>query len=1784
MGRRARGRDVESETRARRLTRQTNGARRSTTLPRRRRKYARRDANRCPITARVVEVDPTCLRASARATLPSMNAGTNAMVNTPLAIEDGSVGMGLGECVQSSVAPSVVMVTTELVGSIDGAALVADFARAVEELRDRMELDEDMDAEADASVGPTLNELREFNSRCEILRERGLLTSVSKKDVINALSVLERITRNASEVLVDANEQARGKNAQCVLKAVEAIGSYFVILSATEMPKEIYREEGIDQMIEYIRKHLVRNVFVFYDAGLWNVHRGSQDEDMQQNEESDGDRLRVNSGKKKTPTSRAKSTSSFAQPSTALKSTRGAGQKVAKMIGAKMGVIFSHLANLISLLALPDATVLQLTSLAFSSFEIEDIDFIQLKAVELVTSIFRQYSEHRGVVVDSFIATLIKTPSETRQVRSFNVPGDKTNPTQIQVLVALFMKCLQATVEFTDEHEIAHQQQQQQQQQQQIRKEGEGDDSSSTDVHTRAFGSAFYWTNYFWKELLARWQKLKTAENERQIRAVISNALADALACRNLPEWPVSNLLVLNLAGNLLGESGLQCKDSKIREVALEFLGQVASKLSADAKAVERDSLWRELPRAEDLDFTANAQTLQERAILFAHQDMSRVQSTVSARTKMAVVQRNESDDETFALESILIRYLAENNRSTASMTQLRANSTDEEENNMTRDVQNEPETSSRSHVTLNTSAVSYHLCQFARDAERAGIGFRQEITSGGSRSMYGALHSTMIRVAEISRSAGCGSLASLPRELAKSLCLHLNARRPLARQIGVLVQRITHMLDDPSVLVRTAATKAIGSIVHEDERLFESPEIVRALQARLKDTGSSVRAAVVDVIGRQIVQNIELAESYYDLLEDRISDVGVLVRKRVVSIIQECLRNPHFTKMKQSMQLLAFRILDEDEAIRLHVVKIFRELWFAPASYDTDSDEEHGDVVGMKATSHFAVAHDGASHLDDSAVMAARARDIVDVSWSVYSLISRNGKQKLPLLPSFPMVAILNAVMFPSEDEKLDTWVNISAMKDVAELLAAQMLHSLIESEADEQSNTSVGSENAALSVVKAELSSNASSVPMSVKYALGLHILTLVDPVLCLPKGDPTCFAVALQPHLKRVDDKAPFVSEKLQCCMSVIHVVAKHAGRLPTVVAREVERDLRILLLRHHDKPVIYYACKTLCAVAGSRGGKGSGTMAMLKRFVAIIMKSISSDVPLSKHSKSHCARSLYVLGNIARFGADIIDAAVASGECDITISDLLRVFRKTMESRSHDEFELTRGALGACGDLFVARPEYMFSREGGFGKGSFDAIMRAALAPSAERSLKEQALSNLTELIREEELRMTATFGSSGTASVVSAASIRDSVLKSAEKRSRDTEKLQIVNGQSDRSIAGGIAQRYWMDVLALCVDSAYSVRLKGLHLVEVVLRQGLVHPASAFPTLIALQIDPVPSVKRLARKLLKSHVQRHGEFFEHQLTHGVEQTYIFKKKLETDARRREKGVLKMSPDAADGFAFVYGLVNSSRTSRNAFLNTLLRRFETTSGASDALFLRFLANVVTELPFTSVDETLYVIFQLNRVISLKGGLLLEQLTRGLEQCACMPATKVPPDNFRIDVELACALSIVLLLKAHIKKAYELSDARVASYVPTEATRNAEIVRFNAEIKFETSAVDATAGQSLGAARRAVELFKDLMTRDASDFAEDMFKESATRSGRRRKVANDTALMDGSASTLRAQRTVKADDEDDKEDEEVEGDENDDAFLPGLQSAGVTTGRKKRARDTAKSPMKTSKKLKF
>ena len=104
------------------------------------------------------------------------------------------------------------------------------------------------------------------------------------------------------------------------------------------------------------------------------------------------------------------------------------------------------------------------------------------------------------------------------------------------------------------------------------------------------------------------------------------------------------------------------------------------------------------------------------------------------------------------------------------------------------------------------------------------------------------------------------------------------------------------------------------------------------------------------------------------------------------------------------------------------------------------------------------------------------------------------------------------------------------------------------------------------------------------------------------------------------------------------------------------------------------------------------------------------------------------------------------------------------------------------------------------------------------------------------------------------------------------------KVPVAAGAGDSNICGGIIQLYWDNILELCIDSNEQVRQSSVkvpfhlffcsfhpthnfqmdfmqQIVEVVLRQGLVHPITCVPYLVALETDPQESNSKLAHHLL-----------------------------------------------------------------------------------------------------------------------------------------------------------------------------------------------------------------------------------------------------------------------------------------------------------------------------------------
>ena len=1557
----------------------------------------------------------------------------------------------------------------------------------------------------------TRDELGDLQRETTELARLGVMGAVPSVQITRLLDVLEKQAARADATEVREDDDENGvPGVLNILKALDAVSVTLTILCAKDMPKEVYREESIDAIVGFVKFQLTRNVFVFHDASYYQIHRGERETFDPDTAGGDENNTPVKKGKK------GSSSRSAGTPGKRGKgSTGGAGGKTrvdqipraVKRINDLLSGVLTQLAHLLFTIHLPDATVLQLTSLAVSALTVDGVDLTQAKAVDVVVAAFKQYPEHRSLILDNLLLSLLKLPSSGRNLRRYMLPEDDSN--SIQVLSAMLLKCVQASVTF--EEPVA---------------------SAALVVATsekntlEGYGPAFQWSHYFWKELLRGWQSARAQEID--IKSLMQNLVHDLLTTLNMPEWPVAGLMLLSLCAQLLSGHGISSNEIRVRELSLDFLGQVTARIKEDALLCEKDTTWSALFSGDEETEEGEDEQLCESdtraAFELAQQDAADSRAShADANTQVADVGATDA----LVLEALLLRHVFQN------------------------EVRHE--TPGRA----DRSAFTFVLAQLSREAERVGVGFRSGgVGPGGTKVTYESLAKVLHAHVDSKFVDSVDGAGSLPRPAAVRLCRQLQQRLPLARQAHILVDRLLGALEDPTIMVRAAAVRALASVVDSDPSLLSWPEVHKAVHRRMSDNGTAVRSAVVDLLGKHVVNDPSIAETYYGAIVERIADVGVSVRKRVINILFDCLKSgPDFAHSIQALRHLAFRVLDDDPGVQELVVKIFRELWFSkPPVRKRNANKEGTD--------------------DQPDPITERAEQLVAVTWEVYCGVSRVGYAKLPLLPSFPIVAVLRKVVFPSEEEQTALRGSdetrsgeFSETVTTARAICGAILDGMLarEEAADELDDGDAGGDTAGNAN-----GSDMTRFPRAVRYALGLHVFCATDARLCVADENPLHFATSLQPYVKR-NENTSANSLQLQCCISVVDAVVKECGCLSRDTAVEIEKDLRFLLLRNTFHGVLYYASRCICSVAETLAANAehnvaSGALQICRRFVKLLDE-VSEKETLSVGERAHVSRALFVLGHLARFGADTLEF---SREQAVSPSNLLRVFRVFLQRTvSANEFDLKRGALQACGFMFVTRPQLMLCPKGGFGKGSMDGIMRAALGPSAEKNLKEQALLNLDEYLREEEVRTMIMMsddanaqggGSGGTNSKAAAATIAGTggALSRAKRRRLAEAKraeannglsspkkdagFQTVNGEHDNSLANGVAQRYWNFVIELCVDPEPAVRLKALHLAEVVLRQGLVHPMSCFPPLIALQADPLLTSKKLAMRLLRQQHGKYPDFFDHQLGAGLGLLFEFCKRLQAAARRAaRKGGQRVDAQVAsaevvnDGFTNIYKLVNGTRSTRFKFLSALLRRYEGKTVGSDVTYLCFLANAIAALPFTMTDEVLFVIFHLNRIISLRASTLQDSLTERVAAVTAKNDEELSAD-LKDDVELSLSASIMLSLKQHLKLTFDITDAKTQAYNPAEPLKSGEAFRKDEEASsLDLSWCDPLASATLASCAAQAELFATLMVSDANDYGE---YAAARKRGRPKKKRKKFAV-----------------DDDDTEEEEDDESDDDEPFSPAL-----------------------------
>ncbi|KAF8090173.1 hypothetical protein N665_0483s0012 [Sinapis alba] len=1352
-------------------------------------------------------------------------------------------------------------------------SIVKSFCEMLEDFCGKAEVPGDDRNEAEWSSMP-VDEVRVLVTELMTIRSKMLLHMVPVDILSRLLHTLDHQIHRAEGLSINS-DHLDSDSLALVLGALESIHASLAVMANSDMPKQLYKEEVIERILEFSR-HQMMAVMSAYDPSYRSASKpadnvafeGDDDDDLDPDMGSASKRRRTGkSGKvKKSAVNRISGT-----VNTAL-------QKLCTILGL--------LKELLLVERLSDSCILQLLKTSMTTFLVENIQLLQLKAISLIGGIYNSYAQHRTYVIDELSQLLWKLPSSKRVLRAYHLPDEEQK--QIQMVTALLIQLVHNSTSLPET----------------LRQASSANSILETPVDVgyliKCHEAATETCCLFWTRVLGRLASLK-AQDASEIKVMTENLVNDLLTALNLPEYPSVSLILEVLCVILLHNAGLKSKDVSARSMAIDLLGIIATRLKQDAVLCSEDKFWTLLEsdsegkvdqvgtkdcalclgkRAGNLlvcqicprRFHADCLGLKELDIpsrnwrcpfCICKRQLRVLQSYCKTDTKTAGKLESEEDPnmitQTEVVQQILLNYLQD------------AGSADD----------------------AHTFICWFYLCLWYKDVPKSQENFKYYIAR--------------LKAKSIIRNSGA-TTSFLTRDAIKKITLALGRNSSFSRGFDKILHMLLASLRENSPIIRAKAMRAVSTIVEADPEVLCDKRVQLAVEGRFCDSAISVREAALELVGRHIASHPDVGSKYFEKVAERIKDTGVSVRKRAIKIIRDmCTSNPNFSEFTSACTEILSRISDDESSIQDLVCKTFYEFWFEePPGHHTQfaSDASSIPVEVEKKTKQ----------------MVGLLRTTPNHQLLV-TIIKRS--LALDFFPQATKAAGINPVA-------------IASVRRRCELMCKCLLEKILQVE---------------------EMSREEGEVQV-LPYVLLLHAFCLVDPGLCTPSSDPTKFVITLQPYLKsQVDSRIG--AQLLESIIFIIDSVLPLIRKLPLSVTEDLEQDLKLMIVRHSFLTVVHACIRCLCSVSKLMG-KGVSVVEHLLQFFFKRLESQGDD------NNRIAGRSLFCLGLLIRHGNSLIST---SGGRSFNLSDCLSLFKRHLRM---EDFALKVRSLQALGFILIARPEYMLKED--IGK-----IIENTLSDAANGRMKMQGLQNMYDYLIDAEKQL-------GSDKAV------DITVNPVEQGGHT---VPVAAGAGDTNICGGIVQLYWDKILARCLDCNDQIRQIALKIVEVVLRQGLVHPITCVPYLIALETDPLEANQKLAHHLLMNMHEKYPAFFESRLGDGLQMSFIFMQSIsqlysESNQDPQQKGSGKNDHTSSTltqarlGVSRIYKLIRGNRISRNKFMTSIVRKFDNPTWSGSVIsFLMYCSETLALLPFTTPDEPLYLVYSINRVIQVRAGAIESNL---------------------------------------------------------------------------------------------------------------------------------------------------------------------------------------------------------
>ncbi|XP_037812492.1 nipped-B protein-like [Lucilia sericata] len=296
-------------------------------------------------------------------------------------------------------------------------------------------------------------------------------------------------------------------------------------------------------------------------------------------------------------------------------------------------------------------------------------------------------------------------------------------------------------------------------------------------------------------------------------------------------------------------------------------------------------------------------------------------------------------------------------------------------------------------------------------------------------------------------------------------------------------------------------------------------------------------------------------------------------------------------------------------------------------------------------------------------------------------------------------------------------------------------------------------------------------------------------------------------------------------------------------------------------------------------------------------------------------------------------------------------------------------------------------------------------------------------------------------------------------KEWEKQSKN-EDLKEMNDVSS-GMASRVIQLYLQEILDCFLNRDDTVRLWAVKVVQIVLRQGLVHPVRMVPYLICLSTDCKLESAHRADALLKDIDRTYSGFVNMKVQFGLQLCFKLQEILQCSNKSKSniiRGYVKRESDSMPTALndFLYTLLRTTKPQRRALVQTVTKQFDDQKTSLRQML--FIADNLAYFPYVVQDEPLYLIHQIDLLISMAGTNILATFKECLkpnenaddvleddddEEDPEVLFKRLPDDVMEIQkcITSAQACMLLLILKEHLKDMYSLTDSKISRYSPSE-----------------------------------------------------------------------------------------------------------------------------------------------